>query len=112
MRVPRYRFWLANLSTNPEVYTQLVRKGGIETCVRFLTIAQDVKAQQFAALAIANMASTKALCNNIVRLDGVVAGLVQFVGNEQGNLMGRLIATCLQNQQLTKRPYSWELSLH
>ncbi len=61
---------------NPEVYKQLVKKGGIETCIGFLTIAQDAEVEQFAALAIANTASTKTLCNDIVMLDGVVVGLV------------------------------------
>jgi hypothetical protein len=70
-----------------------VKKGGIETLDRFLTTAQDAQAQQFSALAIANTASTKALCNNIVRLDGVVACLVQCVGKEQGDSIGRQYST-------------------
>ncbi|KAL3772442.1 hypothetical protein ACHAW5_008732 [Stephanodiscus triporus] len=82
-------FGLADLSTNPEVHERLVKKGGIETLVGLLTTAQDAEAQQFAALAVANTASTKALCNDIVRLNGVVAGLVQYVRNEQGDSIGR-----------------------
>ncbi len=104
-------FGLANLSTNAEVYKWLLKKGEIETLVGFLTIAQDGEAQQFAVLAIANTASKKVLCNDIVRLDGVVVGLVQCVKNEQGDSIRRLLATCLQNWQLTKRPSSWQLSL-
>ena len=82
-------FGLADLSTNPEVHERLVNKGGIATLVGLLTTAQDAEAQQFAALAIANTASTKALCDDISRLEGVVAGLVQCVGNEQGDSIGR-----------------------
>ena len=82
-------FGLADLSTHPDVHERLVKKGGIETLVNILVTAQDAEAQQFAALAVANTAATKALCNDIVKLDRVIAGLVQYVGNEQADAIGR-----------------------
>ncbi|KAL9191141.1 hypothetical protein ACHAXT_000847 [Thalassiosira profunda] len=82
-------FGLADLSTKPDVHERIVKKGGVETLVNLLVTAQDAEAQQFAALAVANTASTKALCNDIIRLDSVVSGLVQYVGNEQADAIGR-----------------------
>ena len=82
-------FGLADLSTHPDVHERLVKKGGIETLVHILITAQDAEAQQFAALAVANTAATKTLCNDIAKLDGVIAGLVQYVGNEQADAIGR-----------------------
>lgn len=82
-------FGLADLSTQQDVHQRLVQKGGIETLVNILISAQDAEAQQFAALAIANTAATKSLCNEIIKLDGVVSGLVQYVANEQADSIGR-----------------------
>ena len=82
-------FGLADLSTHAELHERIVKKGGVETLVNILITAQDAEAQQFAALAIANTAATKSLCSEIVTLDGVVAGLVQYVGNEEADSIGR-----------------------
>ena len=82
-------YGLADLSTNHAVHERLVKKGGVETLVNILIIAQDAEAQQFAALAVANTASTKSLCNDIIKLDSVVEGLVKYIGNEEGDSIGR-----------------------
>lgn len=82
-------FGLADLSTNVENHERLLKKGGVDALVNILTTAQDAEAQQFAALAVANTASSKALCGEIIQLDGVVENLVKYVGNEQADSIGR-----------------------
>ena len=82
-------FGLADLSTRPDIHERLVKKGGVDTLVSLLLKAQDAEAQQFAAIAIANTASTRSICSDIVNLEGVAAGLVQYVGNEQSDSIGR-----------------------
>ncbi|KAL3789162.1 hypothetical protein HJC23_012251 [Cyclotella cryptica] len=82
-------FGLADLSTRPDSHERLVKKGGVTTLVDLLTNSQDAEAQQFAAIAVANTASTTSLCNDIVKLEGVVSGLVQYVGNESADSIGR-----------------------
>ena len=88
-RVRNYRdqrevcFGLADLSTDQSVHERLVRKGGIGTLSNLLATAQDAEAQQFAALGIANTSSSRALCEEIVQLDGLVEGLIEFVANEK-----------------------------
>jgi hypothetical protein len=82
-------FGLVDFSTHPELHEQLVKKGGVDTLLHFLTAIQDAEAQQFAALAVANMASSTSVCQDIVMLDGALAGLIHYVGNEGGDSIGR-----------------------
>lgn len=82
-------FGLADLSTNNDLHERLVRKGGIETLANLLGTCQDSESQQFAALAIANTASTYSLCREIAKLDGVLESLVAYVGNDHGDPIGR-----------------------
>lgn len=81
-------FGFAELSTNADLHERLVNKGGVETLANLLGISQDSESQQFAALAIANTASTNSLCKKIVNLD-VLESLVAYVGNEAGDPVGR-----------------------
>src|SRR6056300_600799 len=82
-------FGLAELSTNRSLHERLVKKGGIETLAGLLDTCQDVESQQFAALAIANTASTTTLCREIAKLDGVLEVLVTYVGNDGGDPVGK-----------------------
>ncbi len=82
-------FGLADLSTEKSIHERIVKKGGVDTLINLLNTAQDSEAQQFAALAIANTSSTGSLCNDIVNLEGVVTGLIQYVGNEERDSIGR-----------------------
>ena len=82
-------FGLVDFSTHPELHEQLVKKGGVNTLLHFLTAIQDAEAQQFAALAVANTASSTSVCQDIVMLDGALAGLIHYVGNESGDSIGR-----------------------
>ena len=82
-------FGLADLSTNKSVHDRLVRKGGIGTLSNLLATAQDAEAQQFAALGIANTSSSRALCEEIVQLDGLAEGLIEYIANEQVSVTRR-----------------------
>jgi len=82
-------FGLAELSTNEDLHERLVNKGGISTLANLLGTCQDSESQQFAALAIANTASTNSLCKEIAKLNDVLESLVAYVGNEAGDPVGR-----------------------
>jgi hypothetical protein len=82
-------FGLVDFSTHAEVHEQLVTKGGVDTLLHILTASQDAEAQQFAALAVANTASSTSFCRDIVMREGALAGLIQYVGNEKGDSIGR-----------------------
>lgn len=82
-------FGLADLSTDPGGHEQLVTKGAIATLLHLIIATQDAEAQQIAALAVANTASSTSICRDIADLDGVVVGLVRYIGNERGDSIGR-----------------------
>ncbi len=82
-------FGLVDFSTHAEVHEQLVTKGGVDTLLHILTTSQDAEAQQFAALAVANTASSTSVCRDIVIREGALAGLIQYVRNEKGDSIGR-----------------------
>ncbi len=78
-------FGLAELSTNEDIHERLVIKGGVETLANLLDTCADSESQQFAALAIANTASTNSLCKKIAKLDDVMESIVAYVGNKKEN---------------------------
>ena len=82
-------FGLADLATRTDIHERLVRKGGVITLVDILSTSQDAEAQQFAAIAIANTSSSTQLCTEILKLEGVIARLIQYVGNESADSIGR-----------------------
>ena len=82
-------FGLAECSTSEDLHERLVKKGGVQTLADLLCTCHDSDSQQFAALAIANTASTRSLCREIAKLNDVLERLVAYVANESSDPIGR-----------------------
>lgn len=82
-------FGLADLSTRSELHERIVQKGGIKTLIHILNHSRDVEAQRFAALAIANTASSDTVRVNIAQEDKVVFCLLEHIKDDKNDEITR-----------------------
>ena len=81
-------FGLADLSRHEAIHHQIVLKGVINTLIRLLK-SNDVEAQRFAELSLANTASAEAQRIEIARQENSVLRLAQYIADEgeEGDLI-------------------------
>ena len=82
-------FGLADLSTHGELHDRIVTKGGIKTLVHLLTTSQDVEAQRFSALAIANTSCAEEHRVQVANLDNSLMHMTNYINSEEFDLMTR-----------------------
>lgn len=84
-------FGLADLSTHEELHDRIVKKGGIRSLLELLQRCQDVEAQRFSVLCIANCASAVFTRLQIVE-HGVLEPIIHFIRDDDADIIVRQYA--------------------
>ena len=82
-------FGLADLSTHEEMHDRIVKKGGIKSLLNILMSSNDIEAQRFAALCIANTSSTESIRMNIANHDSCLQHLINFMNNDDNDSVAK-----------------------
>jgi hypothetical protein len=82
-------FGLADVSTHSELHERIVQKGGFKTLIHLLNHSRDIEAQRFAALAMANTASSDAVRVTIAKEVKVIFYLLEHIKGEENDVIVR-----------------------